>query len=935
MKKQLQILSSAIFLLLTAIAAKAQVIPLDPAVRTGKLPNGFTYYIRHNDEPKKIAELYLVNKAGSILEDDDQQGLAHFMEHMNFNGTLNYPHNSLVDYLQKIGVAFGADLNAYTSFDETVYQLPIPVSDPQIFTNGLKIMRDWAQDATLDSVEIDKERGVILEEERLGKGAQDRLQRQYLPLLLSHSRYANRIPIGKDSILTSFHPAAIRRFLKDWYRPDLQALVVVGDIDVNQTEKAVRALFSTLKNPDRERQRPDFEVPIVKGKHFLSLTDREVTATSLSMMYMHAAKPIKTEQDYFTNIEISIVNQLLNNRRIDISSKEIDPAYLSRSTGIKPFFKGINVFGVDITAKDGRLKEAFEQTWTIVEQARRFGFTNAELERVKRDYLAALDVQINERDKTNSVSFVKEYQDLFLNGNPSPGIDWENKFIREQLPNITVDKLDAILKYYLDPSAINILVTGPENNQAKLPDSSAVSGWLSSVDSSVIKPYAYVVNNAPLLQVLPKAGRVVKVEQTPALGLTTYILNNGIRVIMKPTDFKNDEIIFSGFKEGGSSLYGKDKYIAAANATTLVAWMGYGAFTPAELSQKLTGKVATSSLSIRERYQFISGSATPKDLETALQLAYLKFTSPRTDSVQFNKAISNSKAYFQNKNNAPEAVFTDTMNYVMSNYSYRAQPMTVQRIGSVRLDQTMQIYKERFADASGYTFVFVGNFKPQTLRPLVEKYLGSLPSLNRSEASRDNNTYPPKGRIVKKVFMGTENKATVRIFFTGSNQYSQLSNLEAYALGEALQIKILQHLREDESEVYAPQVNISTSKYPKNRYELSIAFGCAPKNVDHLVKKVEEEMKAIREKGPEADDLEKVKAEYLKERELSLKENGFWLSYLLTQLQNHENPAELLTEKNDLDKITVPSLKKAAAIFLAPDNMITFELLPGQAAPDK
>jgi len=922
-----QILLSGLALLALQ-GANAQNIPLDPAVRTGKLANSFTYYIRNNNEPQKRVNLYLVNKVGSVLEDDDQQGLAHFMEHMNFNGTKNFPKNELVDYLQKAGVRFGADLNAYTSFDETVYELPIPTDDATMTASGIKIMRDWAQEATLDPTEIEKERGVVLEEERLGKGAGDRMARKYYPIMLNHSRYAERLPIGIDKVLTAFKPEVIIRFHQDWYRPDLQALIVVGDVNVDEVEKMIRDQFSNLKNPENERTRTKYSVPLTGSKQFLVVTDKETPSTTLQILYKHKAPALITEADYITSMKSSLLNQLLGARRYAEMSQEANPAYVSMDFSVQGLLGGLDMFGFDVTAKSGQLQQSFEQTWRILEKVKRYGFSQAELDRAKQNYIRSLETSLKEKDKTPSISLVKEYQRLFLQQEASPGIAWEYQFAKSHIANISLDDILKIMNEYLASKDMDILVMAPEKEKANLPDSAAVNSWISTVGKENIAPFKDEPVSQQLLSVKPKPGKVIAKKQIPALNLTELTLSNGVKVVLKPTDFKNDEIRFNGFSAGGTSLYTDADYDNAANAAALMSRFGLGKLNPVQLSKVLNGKVVNVAPGISTRSQTISGVAAPADLETALQLAYLEITQPRKDSLIYNNTINSAKETVTNRNVDPNSVFADTISYVMGNYSYRAAPPSIQKINRIQLDKAYNIYKERFADASGFTFVFVGNFKTESITPLLEKYLGSLPSLHKNEKAVDLGTHIPAGRLVKKVYKGTENKALVRLVFSGDYSFSPVNNLLLKALGDILQIKVLQQLREAESEVYSPSVQTSYNKIPKNRYAMIVSFGCAPQNIDHLIAMVEKEMTTLRDKGPDADDIQKFKAAYEKNVELALKDNGFWLSYLSGQYENQEPVLQALDAEKNLAKVSAETLKQAAQTFLSRQNMISFELLP-------
>lgn len=917
---------------LAGFVAMAQSIPPDPAVRTGKLGNGFTYYIRHNEEPKKRVELYLINKVGSVLEDGDQQGLAHFMEHMNFNGTKNFPKNDLVDYLQKAGVRFGADLNAYTSFDETVYQLPIPTDNPAMFGNGIRIMRDWAQEATLDPTEIEKERGVVLEEERLGKGARDRMSRQYLPMMLNHARYADRLPIGTDAVLTKFKPEVIKRFHHDWYRPDLQALIIVGDIDVNEAEKLVKEKFTDLKNPQNERVRTQYTVPLTGKSQFLIVTDKEETSTDLQIMMKHQAPELKTEQDYITSIKQNLFNQLLDNRRLAELTKESNPAFTGMSAGIGGLLKNIDMLSYSVSAKEGRLEQSFAQTWRVMERVKRYGFTQAELDRVKQSYLRGIQTSLNEQGKTPSTSYVKEYQRLFLAGEASPGIAWEYQFTKDHIGMITLADITNLMTEYLSSKDMDILVSAPEKDRNSLPGAAIVQNWIARVSQEDIQPFKDDAVIKPLFAVKPQAGKVVNKEIIAQLNITKLVLSNGVKVILKPTDFKNDQVIYGAFAPGGTSLYEHTDYDVASNAGGIMNRMGLGDFSMVQLNNLFTGKVASSSATIIARSSTIRGGAAPLDLEAALQLTYLQFTAPRKDTLIFKNTINNAIAGLANRYASPANVFADTISYVMGNYNYRSAGPTAERIGKITLERSYDIYKERFADASGFTFVFVGNFKPETITPLLEQYLGSLPATHQVVKPRDLGIHIPAGHIVKKVYKGTENKATVQLVFSGDYTYSPEANLQLKALGDVLQIKVLQQLREAEGEVYSPQVQTSYNKYPHNRFALTVAFGCAPQNADHLVSMVEQEMKTLKEKGPDADDIQKFKAQYQKNVELALKDNGFWMNYLLNQYENHEDPLQALDTDKLLQKIDSASLKQAAQVFLSGHNMITFQLLPEKTA---
>jgi zinc protease len=914
--------------MLAFFSAGAQTIPVDPAVRTGRLPNGFTYYIRHNAEPQRHVELYLVNKVGSILEDEDQRGLAHFMEHMNFNGTAHFPGNQLVHYLQKAGVRFGADLNAYTNFDETVYQLPVSTDDPALVTGGLQIMRDWAQEALLDPIEIEKERGVVREEERLGKGVKDRLSRSTYPVLFNHSRYAERLPIGLDSILVHFPPAAIRRFHQDWYRPDLQALIVVGDVNVDSMEQRVKTSFGTLKNPAQERAREKYPVPLTGKRQFLVATDPEMTATQLQVVLKHRyRRAITTEADYKAALVRELFNSLLSTRIYTETSRQSDPAYVSVNAGIGSLIDDLDAMSFSVTAKKGQLQAAFGEGYKMLERVRRYGFAASELDRAKTSYLRTIDEELREKDKTRSISYAREYQELFLEDNAAPGIDWEAAYVHKHIGEVTLEDMRQLMGYYSDKDE-DIIVMAPDAERAGLPDSATVMQWKAAVKGAAMTAYVDASAGRVLMAVRPTPGTVVARDSIPALGVTTLTLGNGIKVVMKPTDFENDRILFEGYSPGGTSLYADSDFDAAANAAALMGSFGVDTLDAVQLRQLLNGKVASVGTSINERTQVVSGSAARTDLETALQLLYLKMTRPRMDTLIYHNIIARTSETLANRGANPEAVFADTVNAVLGNHSYRAMPFSPARLQRIELEKAYRIYKERYADASGFTFVFVGNFTVDSLAPLLATYLGSLPALHRNDKARDPGDHIPGGQWTKKVHRGKENKATVRLVISGDYDYNAQNNLSLRALSDVLQIKVLQHLREDEGEVYSPQVQVSYGKYPKSRYAFTIAFGCAPTNVDHLVEDVRHEMTVLRDKGPEQEDVDKFKTTYLKQLEPLYRQNNYWLSYLVGVYENGEDPLLMKSVQQRLDKISVESLRQSAKQYLSGSNRISFELLP-------
>lgn len=900
---------------------------LDADVKTGKLANGFTYYIRKNVEPENRVTLYLVIKAGSILENDDQRGLAHFVEHMGFNGTKNFPKNELVSYLQKAGVRFGADLNAYVSFDETVYMLPIPSDDSLVVKNGMQILRDWARDISFDVTEIDKERGVILEEKRVGKGAGQRMQDKYLPMLFNNSRYSHRLPIGTEEVITNAKPETIRQFYNDWYRPDLQALIVVGDIDVNAMEQMIKAKFSDLKNPANPRPRTNYTIPLTDKNQFIAVTDQEFPVTVAQILIKHPGKVIKRTGDLRNDMIRSLYNQMAAARFSELT-KQADPPFLQAANAIGGFLAGLDVASAFVVAKPGELERGYKAVLTETERIKRFGFTQGELERAKTAFMTAQETAFKEKDKTPSDRFVNEYLQHFLKGKASPGIQFEYNFYTNNIEGISLNEINAVAKQFFTDVNRDVIIMGPEKDKEILPDEATVNLWISSVENEDIAAYIDQVLDKPLLAVKPAPGKVIAEKNIAELGITEMTLSNGVKVVLKPTDFKNDEIIFRAVSPGGTSLYSDADFQSASNASSIVNRSGVGEFNSIQLSKLLTGKTVVVRPSISERSEGLTGSTNPEDFETALQMLYLYFTQPRKDTAIFQGFIAQQKGGLVNRENDPNSVFADSVVAILGNYNVRRTGPSLQKIDQINLGRAFYIYKERFADAGDFTFIFVGNFDPQKIKPLLEQYLGGLPAINRKEEAKDLGIKVPAGKIDRSVYKGLEPKAIVRLVFSGYHTFNEDNNNQLKALAEILTIKLIERLREDESGVYGVGARASYSKYPQGRYTVNIVFGCAPENVEKLVASTLDEINKIKQKGTLAVDIEKFLAQEHRTSETQMKENSFWLSYLTGQIENNEDPKQILTYLESLKKITPESLKTTANKYVGGDNFIRLVLLP-------
>ncbi|MES2827222.1 MAG: insulinase family protein [Bacteroidota bacterium] len=907
------------------------IIPNDPNVKIGKLPNGLTYYIRKNTEPKNRAELYLANKIGSLMEDDNQQGLAHFTEHMAFNGTKDFPKNEMINYLQKAGVRFGADLNAYTGFNQTVYILPIPTDSANVFKSGFKILANWAGKVTMEGEEIDKERGVIIEEDRQsGKNAGERMSKKLLPFLLKDSRYQNRLPIGKTEILQNFTHDKIKSFYADWYRPNLQSVIAVGDFDVNEVEQLIKTNFADLKNPAKPRPRLSYDLPDNKEPLVKIVTDPEQPYNVAIIMYKQRDNVTTTIADFKKEIIISMINSMIGSRFQEILQKGNAP-FLFAQSSYGPYqgglVNGISAYQTAVVADSGaKLVQAFTSALAENERMSKFGFLQSELDVAKKNIMAGNEKQYLERNKTATSKFVQDYLNNFLTGSAIPSIDWDYAETKKTLAAITLAEVNTTAKTLATKENQIILVQAPEKDKENLPSEAALIAASKNASAGVT---AYVDNaiNKPLLATKPVAGKILNEVKLDAIGATELTLSNGIKVILKQTDFKNDQVLFSSFSKGGLSLASDADY-KSADEVSVVSQSGVGDFNPTQLSKLLAGNTAKVGSYIDDLYQGYGGSASPKDLESAFQLVYAYATNPRKDTDIFNKNISDSKVIIANKNADPNSVFSDTIQSVLSSYHKRSLPTTLADLNQISLDKAFAFYKDRFADNSEQVFVVVGAFEMEKIKPLIETYLASLPSLNKKQNFVDNGIRSPKGKIAKTVYKGLEDKASVQLYVHGDYEFNQDNNIQLEAVKVALENKILERLREKESGVYSPQVGLSVDKYPNSYYYFTISFSCAPANVEKLIAASLDEIAKIKATGASADDLGKFKSEEIRQQEVSLRTNGYWLGYISNRIKFGENMEQNKNYVQKVNAVTAETTKAAAQKYLNEDNYIRFVLLP-------
>ena len=933
MNKQIQLLILS-FLLVVITNAQIKLtdkIPFNAAVKTGKLANGLTYYIRANQKPEKKVELRLVVNAGSILEDNDQQGLAHFTEHMSFNGTKNFKKNELVSFLQSIGVDFGADLNAYTSFDETVYILPIPLSDPNNYKKGMQVLQDWASSVTFESKQIDDERGVVLEESRSGKGAEDRMFRKAYPKQYEGSKYALRLPIGKDTILKTFKYDAVKRFYKDWYRPNLMAVMVVGDIDIAATEKMIQDMFGGLKNPTNPRPRTNFPVPARTKNDAMVLTDKEATNYTIEMTFsaMKTATTV-TYNDYRNELLIKPLFTTMLNQRINELAQSANPPFSFAGVGFNSYARGYESFNAYALAGKKGIDTAYNALLTEIERVKRFGFTQGELERAKKSQLASLERSYNNRDKTESSRIIEEYIRHFLQQEPSPGIEAEFNIAKELLPGIQMQEVNAIANQLKQNEKVFVNIQGPEKADIVLPTQVNLLAALENASKLPLKAYEEKAIASTLLKSKPIPGNLVKETKNEVLGITELQYSNGTKVILKPTTFKQDEIIMTGFKKGGINTYGLEDKYSAENASTIVQQMGIGDFTPVDLRKFLAGKIASASISLSDINVSASGRSTIKDVETMFQILYLNFTNTRKDEALFTAWKEKQKMQMQFMTADPQFAFLDSVYKVLydGNQLAPTQIPKPSNYDKINFERSLAIYKELISDASDFTFIMVGNIDVESIKPLLATYIGSLPSKGGVGKISDNGVRVAKGVKEFTVYKGKEQKSFILNIYSGEVPYSEDLAFKAEIVSEILNIKIIEDLREKIGGIYSGGINGTVQKYPYNSYIFGLQLPCGPENVDKLKKAAAEEIEKIKANGPEQKDLDKVKKSLIEKYTVNMKENNFWTGVLKGIYFSEKDPQRTLNYEKVVNDITVDDLKKTANLLFDGKNIISGILQP-------
>ncbi|MGE5352343.1 MAG: M16 family metallopeptidase [Acidobacteriota bacterium] len=902
-------------------------LPVDPEIKTGKLPNGITYYIKKNLKPEKRAELRLVVNAGAIQEDDPQNGLAHFSEHMAFNGTKNFKKQEVINFMESIGMRFGPEVNAYTSFDETVYMLQVPTDTMKLLEKGFQVLEEWAHNVSYENEEIDKERGVIIEEWRLGRGAEMRMWDKQSAIMFKGSKYAVHNVIGQKDILEKFDYETLKNFYKDWYRPDLMAVVAVGDFDVNTIEEIIKNRFSGIEAPKNPREHTLSPIPDHKEPYFAIASDKEASRSSISIYYMRPIEPEVTVKDYRRSIVENLYNNMFNKRLHELS-KQADPPFIYAYSGRYDIVRTKSCYILGAIIKDNGANKALE---TLLREAKRvdqFGFTQGELDRQKKETLRYMEQAFKEKDKTENARYASEYVQNFLTGLPVPGIAYDYELYKKFIPEITLEEINKLASDYIRDENRVVTVNMPEKEGVAIPKEEELAKIFDASSKETVTAYVDKTVTDDLLDKAPNPGKITSESRREELGVTELTLSNGVKVVLKPTDFKNDEILFTSYSKGGNSLAPDSDFVSAAISSAIINESGVGKFDQIALAKVLAGKMVRVDPSIADIQESISGSGSAADMETMFKLIYLHFTSPRLDSTAFLSFKGRMKAYFENRSLDPYSALQDTFNLTLWKYHFRSTPWTVKTLDQIDLKKAFNFYKDRFSDAGDFTFFFVGNFDVEKIKPFLATYLGSLPSTGRKESWKDTKMEYARGVIEKQIFKGIEPKGQVLLSFNGPLEYTQQNIYDLRALCDVLDIKLREVIREEKGGTYGVHVGHGVSHYPKGGYSVNISFGCDPVKAEELTKAVFAQMDSLQKFGPAQTYIQKVRETHIRSRETSLKRNDVWLHSLMGAYSNDEDPIEILDYIKLIENISAQEVQNAAKKYLDNKNYIIVVLYP-------
>ena len=922
------ILASAGAALIAQTLNLQDIIPFDKAIRTAVLDNGLTYYIRPNGLPGRRVSMRLAVKAGSMMEADDQLGLAHLIEHMAFNGSTHFKSGEIFSYFESIGARLGPHVNAYTSFDETVYMLDLPSDKPEILEKGMLALADYAGGLTLNPAEIDKERPVVIEEWRLGLGANARVRDKQLPLLFYKSRYADRLPIGKPDVIRNAPAKRLRDFYDAWYRPDRMALIIVGDIDPNQMEASIKTNFGPMQARAPRAPLPDRTVPIHKELLVSVVTDPELTRSNVTI----ERKRPREREDRVVDYRRDLVQRLLEhiiNERFSEQLRKADAKVLGAGVGGGSLSRDVATFAMGASVEDGRIADGIT---TMVQEANRvkeFGFNASEVERAKKWLASFYESAYAERDKSNSVTLAAEYVRVFLNGEPSPGIAYEYRLVQQVLPTITDAEVSAMAKALLSDDSRVILATSPQKPGIKVPTDAELQAAMAAASAVRVTPWTDTAASRTLMERAPAAAPITENRSIDDLGITIVRFANGVEAWLKPTEFKNDQVLFTLTASGGSSVAPESDFIEASMSDDYVMLSGIGGLKSIDLQKMLTGSLAGARPFVNLSSHGIAGSAAPAQLETGLQLLYQEFTAPGDDPEAFALLKRQLDAAVANRGRAPGQVFGEKVNQINTANHYTARPLTAERVAALDRGKMVAFYKQSFANASDFTFFMVGSFKLDQALPLVAQYVGSLPSTGPKKSKfRDVGLTFPTANQQAKVEAGREprGQAVISFFADPAEDPNEQEQLQEAAT--VLQIALRDILREELGQTYSVSASLSQPLPQRGNGHVEVRFGAAPENLDSMTKRVLQEIARLQQEGPSADLTNRAKEAARRSYELSLTQNDYWLGRLQSTQMYGRDPHEILTRRQRIDSVTPQALQAMFRKYFPTDRSTIVTLVP-------
>ncbi len=934
MKKLILIFS----IILTASFVWAQDLKLDatinpdPRVKIGKLDNGMTYYIRHNETPKGRVELRLAVNAGSNQENDDQQGLAHFTEHMAFNGIEGFPGNGVIEQLGKIGVVFGRDLNAYTSFDETVYMIPMPLDNPGNLDLGLKILRGWANGLLYEDAEIDAERGVISEEYRMGLGADDRMRKAWWPVLMKDSRYANRMPIGLIEIIQNFPYQTIKDFYRDWYRPDLQAVIVVGDINVDEVEAKIKSIFGNIPAVENPRVKENYPIGSNKEPLVAICTDKEAAGNSVMLIRKFPHFAMKTIGDYRKQLLINLYNEMYEARLQEMAQDPKCP-FLMASTGYSNLIGSTDSYMSYAASKENRIPETIEALIKEDNRVLKYGFLQTELDRAKEAIMERLERAANEVDKTESSDFADEYLNHYLHHDPIPGAKREFNYAKKLMEGINLNEVNALAKEWITPENFVAIVTAPEKAGVQVPTKEQVLSIINDPNLLNVAPYVDTYKEKEIVEKSTLTpGTILKTEEIPAIQGTKVTLSNGIQVILKKTSFKNDEILFSAVSKGGKSLYGVEDLASADFATAFVDRSGISDIDYNSLTKKLKSKQLGLAPYIGAITEGFQGSSTPKDLETFFQYLHAFFASPRVDTNARALVMAETQEQIKMLQSNTMYKFIGALIKASTNndpYMINALTYTQEYLDKVNFDRAVEIYKERFANPADFTFMFVGNFDEKMMNKYLSTYLASLKTSDKRENFNADVFKKMAPGITKEVVRyGQEKQGWTGLYFEMPYDYTPENNMTITEIGDILDLLFLEEIREKMGGTYSPMLQMSYSKYPTIACNFMVMLACDPDNTDKLSDASIKIIQDFTKKGPNAKDLEQVKKQLISTREKNIQTNKFWLSYIEDKVTYDEDMNAINEFADRVNAVTKKDMINFMKNYFKTDSYIRVDLKP-------